>query len=65
MKLREKMNECIGSNDLGGCDKKNYFITFIAKSHILATRGQKSGFFSIFLHVLAILKVFLTEKEKK
>ena len=25
-----------------------YFMTFIAKSHILATKGQKSGFFSIF-----------------
>ena len=23
--------------------KKKYFITFIAKSHILATRGQKNG----------------------
>ena len=25
-----------------------YFMTFIPKLHILATRGQKSGFFTIF-----------------
>ena len=38
-----------------------YFMTFIPKSHILANKLD----FSPFLHVLAILKVFLTEKEKK
>ena len=30
--------------------KKFIFLTFIPKSHILATRGQKSGFFAHFGH---------------
>merc|ERR1712082_209548 len=30
-----------------------YFMTFIPKLHILATRGQKSGFFTIFGTLLA------------
>ena len=42
-----------------------YFMTFIPRLHILSTRGQKNVFFSIFLtRFFAILKVFLTEKEK-
>ena len=46
--------------DLGGCDFLFYFMTFIPKSHILA----KKWIFQHFLHILAILKVFLTKKEK-
>ena len=37
-----------------------YFITFIPKSHILTKHVD----FFTFLHISAILKVFLTEKEK-
>ena len=41
-----------------------YFMTFIPKFHILATRGKKSGILTIFGPILAILEDFLTEKEK-
>ena len=41
-----------------------YFMTFLPKFHILAPRNKKSGDFTIFEHILAILEVFLTEKEK-
>jgi hypothetical protein len=41
-----------------------YFITFIPKFHILATRGEKSCILTIFSPILAILEDFLTEKEK-
>ena len=37
-----------------------YFMTFIPKSHILAKKVD----FLHFLHISAILKVFLTKKEK-
>ena len=40
-----------------------YFMTFIPKFHVLASRGKKSGNLNIFLHVLAILEDFLTEKQ--
>ena len=55
MTLREKNNEYI---DLPGCEKLFFILLLLFLS------GQKSEFFSIFLHVLAILKVLLTEKEK-
>ena len=38
-----------------------YFITFIPKFHILATRGQKSWILKIFGHISATLEDFLTE----
>ena len=41
-----------------------YFMTFIPKLHILATRGQNSGILTIFGHISAILEDFLTEKKK-
>ena len=41
-----------------------YFMIFIPKLHILATRGPKSGFLPFFWHILAILEDFLTEMEK-
>ena len=41
-----------------------YFMTFIPKLHILATKGKKSWILMIFVHILAILKDFHTEMEK-
>ncbi len=41
-----------------------YFMSFFPKLHILATRVKKSGFFTIFGHISAILEDFLTEMEK-
>ena len=41
-----------------------YFINFIPKLHILATRGQHSGILTIFGHISAIWEDFLTEIEK-
>ena len=41
-----------------------YFMTFIPKLHILATRGQTSGISTIFGHISAILQDFLTKMEK-
>ena len=42
-----------------------YFMTFIPKCHILATRCKKCGIFTILGNILAILEDFLTELEKK
>ena len=42
-----------------------YFMTIIPKLHILATRGKKMFFFTIFGHISSILEDFLTEMEKK
>ena len=42
-----------------------YFITFIPKCHILVIRCKKCGILTIFGHVLAILKDFLSELERK
>ena len=44
--------------------KPLYFMAFLPKFHILATRGKKSGILTIFVYVSAILEDFLTEKEK-
>ena len=41
-----------------------YFMNFIPKLYILATRGKKSGILTIFGHISAILEDFLTEMEK-
>ena len=41
-----------------------YFMTFIPKCHILATRGQNSGILTIFWHISAVFEDFLTELEK-
>ena len=41
-----------------------FFMTVIPKLHILATRGKKVDFFTIFGHISAILEDFLTEMEK-
>ncbi len=41
-----------------------YFMILIPKLNILATRGKKGGFFTIFGHISAILEDFLTEMEK-
>ena len=45
---------------LEGVAKLFYFMAFIPKCHILATRGK----FYHFGHISAILEDFLTEKEK-
>ncbi len=37
---------------------------FIPKFHILSPKEKKSENFNIFVHILAILEDFLTEKEK-
>ena len=42
-----------------------YFLTFITKLPILAPRANKSGFFTIFGDISAILEDFLNEMEKR
>ena len=42
-----------------------YFMTFIPKFHILATRGKKSWILTILVHVSCILEDLLTEMKKK
>merc|ERR1712082_167955 len=41
-----------------------YFTTFIPKLHILATRGQKSGFFTIFGTFRPFWRTSLPERKK-
>ena len=41
-----------------------YFMSFIPKCHLLATKGKKCRILTFFGHILAILEVFLTELEK-
>ena len=59
MNKNKKFNLVI--EDVG---KLFYFMNFIPKLHILATRGKKSGIFTIFEHISAILEDLLTEMEK-